>query len=741
MSSPANPPPRRFVPQPIETTTRHSGSKTNRSTPQNPEAASSPTARSSNLPLDRSTPKRFKPEPFETTQRTNRHDDSEHNVGEDNEDSAPLLPHERSVSNTHSLKSTARRKFAVQPVETTHWSNRKDHGPVKDIAGNAGVAATPPSNHQAPPSDPPKRRKFKVEVIETAQRSKRSGDPHPAVLPQDKTNISPGDPIHVRPARPQATPLPPSNTPVSSAYTIPHAQLLKPQPNRQGSMHPHYNTRANTRQHSFKVPSLEAIESSGSSASDAPSLSRSSSHSDAESYKDATRMRESVDDRFSGYLLALAARAAEKQLRDQELAVFPTADAHQPIAHYANREDSDDEQTVVPEVPSSRRDSADELLLMQEMRKHGERIYNERQKEEKGAAKRKTAAFNVEFDVEAHQDAWIANATPRNLIGGSQKDPYLKQMRKAASPPMLGGDLDFPRCPSPEHARFDVTQGSDFLRNSMCYLSNSAGADGGLWGVGDGRKEEKKSALQRPSLAAQQSSKSSSGQGLWGGSCTRADAKMSPMPTGLITPKRTPVTERDDPFNHLFQGPASGTSVAGSKRFPPSPASSASGFASSTTEEDPENRSIKTASQKAEADAKLLHEFPDSFVTQVYNYLSLGFPALARKFDDELSRISNVPIEQLREDDKHAETRGYLRLGSGEVAVPASPGIIEKPDPMMRPDDVAEVKEEMCARWRALRVYCREWGRQMGVAEGVEKKKLDPHRAWGLPARKGSWGN
>jgi hypothetical protein len=39
-------------------------------------------------------------------------------------------------------------------------------------------------------------------------------------------------------------------------------------------------------------------------------------------------MRESVDEQTSGYLLELAAKAAEKQLREQEMAAFPNGDYH-----------------------------------------------------------------------------------------------------------------------------------------------------------------------------------------------------------------------------------------------------------------------------------------------------------------------------------------------------------------------------------------------------------------------------
>jgi hypothetical protein len=50
------------------------------------------------------------------------------------------------------------------------------------------------------------------------------------------------------------------------------------------------------------------------------------------------RTRESCDDRFSGYLLALAAKAAEKQLREQALAAFPNESMHEIVEHFYDRE-------------------------------------------------------------------------------------------------------------------------------------------------------------------------------------------------------------------------------------------------------------------------------------------------------------------------------------------------------------------------------------------------------------------
>lgn len=693
-------PRRKFAVEPVETSTKSTRrilpSLLDASpTPRN--AATNPSPTLSNVmisPTQSPSPakRRFSPQPVESTTRSNRNSpkSSSRNIDKSN-----LLPHERDWTSSSSNSSPDDSELDQTPLLSHERS------------------ATIPL-----PQKPAPRRRFAPQLIETAKRVRKIGDTGPAVLPHDKTNISPGDALETKPSRPHVTPLPPSNTPITSQSQVP---LYVPRPNRQGSIHAHYNTRANTRAHSFKVPELEAIDSSGSDNSP-PSLSRthSATSEQSEDYKHATRMRESADDRFSGYLLALAAKAAEKQLRDAEAAAFANTDLHERISHYVDA-DEEDEEMQNNYRHGTRRDSGDDKFALMEMQQHGEKIKEQQQG-------RKAKGFNVEFDSEPSLNNVWPSSTPKNMIGGYQKDPDLKPMRKAASPPMLGGDIDFPRCPSPEHARFDVTQGADFLRNSMCYLTaqstensggggGGAGSAGGLW-ASKNTTTKKSSGWQRPASPQ----RPSAAGGLWGGRCTKSDAKQAAMPTGLMTPIRTPqqtpAAEREDPFAaySLASGNGVGSfSIAGKRGAPPSPPASAN----SSSKDLPTHLGARL-----EAEVRLENEFNDAFVTQVYNYLSLGFPALARKFDDELSRISRVPIADLRTDDALAEVRGYVRFEADETLA-------------------AGVSEDMCARWRALKIYVREWGRQQ-MAKGANLDGSDPHRAWGLPSglpdRRGSWG-
>lgn len=582
-----------------------------------------------------------------------------------------------------------------------------------------------PASFSSSPGSSPARRRFAPQLLETATRTHKAGE-KPAVPPRDKTNASSGS------GSTRGT-MTPENAP--SAIPSHIAELLNK--SNQGPQRKRYPSRRNTRGHSFKIPELESIDSSESEEETTGPPSLSHSHSDLsevseQHFKHATRIRESVDDRFSGYLLELAARAAEKQLREQAEAAFPNSEFHEPVTHYMDCDSGGSDEEVAVQSPKlsrtqsmmhnhkrnvltrnhrQRNDSDEEKIALQELQQHAERM----------SEAKKGGGRNDGQDPWMGQDALKKAQAVLQL--NKQRDAEARQMRKAASPPMLGGDIEFPRCTSPDNARFDVTQGSDFLRNSMCALTQQANEKGGLWGPSKPAERESSTKKTGPTagISSRAASRQASGtagnaNGLWGGLCTTMDQKLSPMPTGLVTPMYTPAKEKEDPFNAFSVTSTSSTGVAGTagrrqpaKRVPPSPKPSM------------QLMELARANEKLELEAKVDAEFTDEFVTQVYNYLSLGYPSVARKFDDELSRISRVDVSELRQDDKLTEAKGYVRLGEDEVTARET-----------------GVDESMCARWRALRLYVREWGRQQKSFAGPEP--LDPHRAWGLTARRGSWG-
>ncbi|KAI9702112.1 MAG: hypothetical protein M1836_001456 [Candelina mexicana] len=606
--------PRRFAPQPVETTTK--------------------------------TRRKFVPEPVEATTKSNR--------GKAREASPTKI-------------SPVRSKYSPQPIEISTKSNRNKP--------SSEPAKPPPETPRPKPLPEPiettkksSRRKFAPQLIETSKRSRRYGDAAPGELVEDKEARtskelpSPARPIHIS-RRSALSPMPPENTPISSFIDI--HQL--PEPQRKPSMRPHNNTR----QHSFLAPSLETIassESDGSETSKCPSLSTSpslSSEGGSDLFKHRFRMRESCDDRFSGYLLALAARAAEKQLKEQAISAYANDEYHEPVDHFGMDRDSDEsgEEMDVTYLPRDadgdidmRRDSAADLgWEIQEMRRHQEQ--SDRRKESQWL---KQANTRLRSSVKApmNDEEGAAHATdvagaPTHIIGGWQKDIGLGPMRSAANPPMLGGDLAFPICASPRHTKLDVDQ---YLFPRQGLQSSNKSGTPRLWNAADyhGSGDE--------------------GAGLWKGFCFgghEIPVATPSLPNGLKTP-----TEPADPFegnSELFTN-----------------------------------------------NSDIAFEFSDSFVTQVYNYLSLGYPSLARRYDVELSKITRIPITELSCDDKLADAKGFIGLGEGYGA-----GIEE-----------VEGESGKCARWQALKKYVWEWARQCPKVE-CDGGKLED--AWGERTRRGSW--
>ncbi|KAL3426750.1 hypothetical protein PVAG01_00259 [Phlyctema vagabunda] len=628
----ATPPPRRrFEPQPVETTV-----KTNR---------------------------KFAVEPVETTTRSNKKTETlgGREDGKAQETAAP------------------KRRFLPEPVETSSKTSKKDGNPLP----------TPELTPVPPPQSPPQtqtvkpRRKFTPDLIETCKRSKKAGDRAPATLPTDKTDITPGT-NHIyaekkKKARPIPAPLPPSNTPIGSSVSLEQLTTIPPlPPRRQGSMRPHPNTRRSTRQNSFQ-PELEPIVSEDNSTESddsdddgdsTPSLSGSvGSSEDSLQRLQLARTRESCDDRFSGYLLALAAKAAEKQLREQALAAFPNSDFHEIVEHFYEREiegTSDEDEVegigMLPDDPE--RKNTEVGWAVKEMQQHQENLNRLREDEtnRKVAAEATAPRFADPFWTNGMTEK--GSPFPRSNVNPIDrvKEAELERMRSAASPPMLGADLKFRMCPSPKATKFESDQRHDIQPHRV-----------------------------------------ENGGGLWGGYCVAEEVGeyLSPALHKAPPMLHTPNVERDDPFSQAF-----GSEMPGSR-----PTSSRNKGVHMLTGLD---ERLKAEVSKTKLQEALQEEFNETFVTQVYNYLSLGYPALARPYDEELAKISGIHEEELRKDDNTKNAKGHI--GAPDKAK-------------------TEGSTEYCARWKALRLYILEWARQHpSLGNGA----LGPS-AWGVRARRGSW--
>lgn len=625
-------------------------------------------------------PRKPLPQPVEETKRSNR--------------ASPT--NDLSLSPSSSASSKKPSRLLPQPVETSITHSKKpsrDHASREDSHNSVGNTSTKPSS-QPPmepqsPSQTQKPRRFAPQMIETPRRRRKSTDP----VPDDQAHL----PKHMRQARPSAVPIAPENSPVVSSDQVPQAPESKFSSSKLAEKQ--------DRRHSFRVPDLPAIASqSGTESNNSSPPSRSTSPS-AESdqteqgsnkkKRKSRARRESQDAQWSGYLLSLAAKTAERQLRDQAMAAYPNEHAHEPVDHYAIDRDSEEAEVEVgvgklqmdgpadeevadrSPVRHRHRDSAAGFDLA-EMRKHQEKLEQQRRDQwavdPSDLGRRKSTRRALQEAEDAQKGAEIVGAPSKDIIGW-QKDNEMTPMQKAASPPMAGQNLKFPKFLSPQATRLDVNQYPGIKKPSDSETRQNTG----LWTPGG-------DASRRTSV-----------NGLWNGVCNIANQEALAPPKVIQTGLLTPGVERGDPF--------SASKNYGQTQLPPSPPSSQ------------EENNLDTILRREQS---LENELNDTFVSQVYNYLSLGYPSLARKFDPELSKITRVSVDELRKDDDRCNAKGYVGAPEGTGA------------------DVRGVLEgdQKCERWCALKLYVREWGRQQPNLGGAEELE----GGWGARARKGSWG-
>lgn len=552
---------------------------------------------------------------------------------------------------------TGARRILPQPIEISTRNNR-------------------PPNPTGPVDDPIRRdsvvlkpRKFTPQLIESSRRRRKNTDTCPAVLQTDKTEASSGDhahePKHVDRERIARL----SESRFSSA-------ILK---------------KKECRQHSYRATTLPIIESSGSDGSNDSDCSRISPTSpSAASLKPqhAGPERGRSGENTRSYLLKVAAETAEKQLREQAMAAYPNERIFEHVDHFAVGDEQDDyDGGSAGDTPkarrgnsrASRRDS-DAGLTAAELRRHYETLGQH--------PNRGKATQEQEFDRRRSTKALLQG--PGRPAKGSQRQisvirenhggfkPEIEKMRNAASPPMAGEDLLFPVCPSPKQTRLDIGHypyGPKYRRAATpCEQT-------GLWVP---------SCVAKPSGSAH--------CGLWmGTSAGPANENPRNLQTGLLTPGR----EQDDPF-------ASSSNSYDQTELPPSPPRS---------QHDSQSPGLNSVLL---TDEEICLEFHDAFVTQVYNYLSLGYPSLAHRFDEELSKITQIPIEELRKEDHNTNAKGY-------IGAPEGAG---------RDTNIADLQDGGCARWSALKKYVHEWAKQQWhMAARIDGQNGE----WGHRAKKGSW--
>lgn len=548
------------------------------------------------------------------------------------------------------------------------------------------------------------RRRFAPQLIETSRRARRVGDPGPATRPTDKTDITPY---------------------TKNIYTA------KPKARRR-------------------------LDSNGEDDTPRP--------------MPPTR-RETEDEGVKEYLLELAAKEAERQIQETALAAFPNSRAREGgVAHFYFRESSGSENSSDNVSPSNdqrqnrgRRKSSHLGMNWwhKHMQDHAQQLARERGQPEMAMDDDKGVRIisdeeldqmdlsvppdplwttSGRLDPEDRRDsmAQLPPLRPSRLAPGAQQEdeamtdapppvvtnapelpfptssfkprtdanegpgrpfgafglkpdsPQLERMRKLASPPMLGKELTFRTCPSPKFTKLEPNH--PFMQHQDDIRNRDPTGQGGLW-----NGYCCKTAMDGDDL-----------------SCGHIDG-----PRMMATPyvPGTPAELCDTDTRSISEEPASLFSSVGSS-------GNASGLSAGTAEHRLKNgqskglhmlhnvdERLQKEKAQAERNEKIAQEFNDVFITQVYNYLSLGYPAMACIFDDELSKISRMSLLDLRGNDDKQMAKGHM---------------LE-----MKLDDTSE--EERCPRWRALKIYITEWARQHPNLDN-----LDP-LAWGVRERKGSW--
>ncbi|KAI1780249.1 hypothetical protein F4818DRAFT_435457 [Hypoxylon cercidicola] len=693
------------------------------------------------------------------------------------------------------------RRFAPVPIETTFDSYRVNRS--NPIGPTAELTPDPsPTTPHAPSFEDEKqrqrgnpgdsqmrpRRKFAPQLIETTRRSKKADQPGPATKPVDKTDITPGT-NHIyapKPKRKAASRSTVAGLPNASAES---EGFLTPR--RQQSMKPHPNTRRGTRQQSY-TPDLDTIMSSESEKSseenendeEAPALNIGApalpsgnvdqgdddgSSWTSRQYNSRDR-RESCDEEFSGYLLAVAAREAHRQRElEAAMAAFPNGVRPEGVEHFLVRDNSEDDDPLGEQLRHGtsqllRRKESDPSWAVKEMRAHAEKLAEARQDEmcidedldnmdippPPEDPLWTTSAFRTSMD-ETMRDApspMLTASSPALLSRGDShprapsprvaqepgfraspfgppfgfrnnepEDPQMRRMRLAAAPPMLGNDLKFRMFPSPKQTRIEPSQ---------------------WYCVGEKPEEQKRDVTENT--------------GLWRGYCSvkarEAEEAAHLGPNLLMTPQEP--TFPHDPFSAAFTASMSISGVISGAQSP---------GATSPTRGNSQQKGLhmlsglpglderlKKEKARKELEERIAAEFDDAFVTQVYNYISLGYPATARAFDEELSKISGIDLEELRKDDHMKVDKGFML--HMEMSIHKGNSMTDKGTPMtdsesgedthFRPpeeDERRRRRKPKPPRWIALKLYIREWARQHPSLNDAGHGEM----AWGVRARRGSW--
>ncbi|TFB01896.1 hypothetical protein CCMA1212_006362 [Trichoderma ghanense] len=671
-----------------------------------------------------------------------------------------------------------RRRFVPVPIETTFQSYRKN---VYDYTSHQRIGPNPELTPEPSPRSPQaqfppqmhdrevsqERRRFAPQLIETSRRVRRVGDPGPATRPTDKTDITPYT-NHIYSAKPKATrrqlgpagddepqrnvprPFPPTRRETEEEgvqeYLLDLAAKQVARQIEEVALAAFPNSRpreGGVAHFYFRESSSEGDNSPEASPRDEEAgqyrFRRKSSnlglnwwHKHMQEHaarleqdradgmdvdnEEAVVMQEDLD--------AAAAAAASAASAASPLAIAGAgAAADSPLI----RSDSDLDKMELPSPPDllwtttkpmlatdSRRSSVADLQL--------------------ALAEANRAAAQAQAKLVASSAPTDPSAQPAEPRPGRQEpgpfgrpfggfrhvpdhDPKLLKLRQGPSPPMLGKDLVFRRCPSP---KFTTLEPEDpFEAHMIEDRARDVPGQAGLWRGYCCRSESTGGFIVPPDLHNPKLIQTPTNPSFPDTHCS-----CDVVDASIISEEPASIFSSSDSASSGLTASTGGLWGSSSEQQPSQPQlhhqhqhqNGAEQRKGADVDMDGDLNGLGERLQRekaqAERDEKILQEFGEGFVTQVYNYLSLGYPAMARGFDEELSRISHIGVDELRRDDEKQMAKGHM---------------VEMKLDMRAPE------EERCPRWAALRAYITEWARQH-----PDLDNLDP-LAWGVRERRGSW--
>ncbi|PKY00197.1 hypothetical protein P168DRAFT_285704 [Aspergillus campestris IBT 28561] len=470
------------------------------------------------------------------------------------------------------------------------------------------------------------------------------------------------------------------NNPMEFRTSEPSPQLMEsakqsPRKEQSNASHIEYSLNAQTagrhcdRKQSFCVSGLPETSSSCiTDSGDSGFLVPTPSHSLGHPAHDRTRH----DCRqFSGCPISLAASSADSHINGQTLAAFPHEQVYQAVDDFAigkegGLPDNDSDCRLVKPAWSSEyrhASSADLQWEIDDLRPHEEEAQTRERvmTGTKGSRLVPATAESTEAD----------RASAPNI---DQRSCETTEVKHIIIPPMLGNDLVFPRSVSPESTLYESNRPPRGGHLSRVKSSN----DCGLWCMDSCPKD------------------SSADKGLWMGTCKAEQQK-------------------HDLHDSFLPGCLSHHDVAKGSW--------------SLSDEDSSTRDESRHPASGPGEAEVVddverglnwHEGPnyecnDEFVTQIYNYLSLGYPCVARYYDHELGEVSGICLAELRQDDLNTDANGYVGVAQST------------------PDDT-EPGTRACIRWIALRLYINEWARQQSRMANNSNNR----GTWGVQERRES---